>query len=66
MAMVHNQSNVVLLQAEVDENDQSFFRLLIDGRIIKFVTVEPGLYTAEDICFGPSLISLLPDLPPGD
>jgi hypothetical protein len=37
MATVHNQSNVV------DENDQNFFRLLIDGRIIKFATVEPGL-----------------------
>lgn len=39
---------------------------MIDGRDIKYVTVEPGLYTTEDMCFGPSLVSLLPDLPSGD
>jgi predicted Ser/Thr protein kinase len=61
-----SQQKVELLQAEVDENDQSFFRLLVDGRAIKYVTVEPGLYTVEDMCFGPSLVSLLPEFPPGD
>lgn len=65
-AGMHEQPKIELLQAEVDENDQSFFRLLIDGRDIKYVTVEPGLYTTEDMCFGPSLVSLLPDLPSGD
>jgi hypothetical protein len=66
MGMMHNQSKVMLLQAEVDEHDESFFRLLVDGRFVKYVTIESGLYTPEDMCFGPSLISLLPDLPPGD
>jgi predicted Ser/Thr protein kinase len=61
-----SQRNVELLQAEVDESDQSFFRLLVDGRIVKYVTVECGLYTEEDMCFGLSLISLLPEFPPGD
>lgn len=55
-----------VLQAEVDENDQSFFRLRVDGRAIKYLTVEPGLYSAEDMCFGPSLLSILPNFPPGD
>ncbi|KAL4778619.1 hypothetical protein BJX76DRAFT_362564 [Aspergillus varians] len=58
--------NVEILQAEVDENDQSFFRLQVDGRTIKYLTIGPDLYNAEDMCFGPSLIPLLPDFPPGD
>ncbi|KAF9882594.1 hypothetical protein FE257_006223 [Aspergillus nanangensis] len=55
-----------LLQAEVDENNQSFFRLLVDGRTVKYITVEPGIYSTEDMCFGPSLVSILPPLPSGD
>lgn len=61
-----NLPKIELLQAEVDENDQSFFRLLVDGLSIKYITVEPGIYSAEDMCFGPSLASILPKLPTGD
>lgn len=57
---------IELLQAEVDEDNESFFRLLVDGRIIKYITIEPGLYSSEDMCFGPSLVSILPEFPPGD
>lgn len=61
-----NQPKIELLQAEVDENDQSFFRLLVHGRAIKYITVEPGIYSSEDMCFGPFLVSILPKLPTGD
>lgn len=61
-----SRQKVELLQAEVDEDDQSFFRLLIDGQSIKYVTIESGLYTAEDMCFGPALVALLPEFPLGD
>jgi predicted Ser/Thr protein kinase len=57
---------IELLQAEVDENDQSFFRLLVNGRSIRYVTIDPGLYSVDDMCFGPSLVPLLPNLPAGD
>ncbi|KAJ6015465.1 alpha-galactosidase A precursor [Penicillium herquei] len=62
------QPKIELLQAEVDcdGGDQSFFRLLIEDRCIKYLTVDPGIYSTEDMCFGPSLASLLPVLPPGD
>lgn len=60
-----HELKIDLLQAEVDENDQSFFRLLV-GRSIKYITIEPGIYSTEDMCFGPSLVSILPELPPGD
>ncbi|GFN16002.1 hypothetical protein ABZX51_002724 [Aspergillus tubingensis] len=61
-----NQQQIELLQAEVDENDQSFFRLLVNGQSIKYITVEPGIYSTEDMCFAPSLVSMLPDFPLGD
>lgn len=61
-----NQPKIELLQAEVDDNDQSFFRLLVNDLTIKYITVEPGIYSAEDMCFGPSLVSLLPKCPTGD
>ncbi|OKL61932.1 hypothetical protein UA08_03018 [Talaromyces atroroseus] len=57
---------IKLLQAEVDGKDESFFRLLINGHTVKYVTIEAGLYPVEDMCFGPSLVSLMPALPPGD
>lgn len=60
------QPKIELLQAEVAEDDQSFFRLLVDGLSIKYITVEPGIYNGEDMCFGPSLVSLLPEFPTGD
>ncbi|KAJ0414688.1 alpha-galactosidase A precursor [Aspergillus carlsbadensis] len=63
---MNKQPKIELLQAEVDEDDQSLFRLLVDGHSIKYITIEPGIYGAEDMCFGPSLVSLLPDLPPGN
>ena len=61
-----NRKKVELLQAEADDSDQSFFRLLVDGRSIKYITIDPGIYSIEDMCFGPSLVSILPNLPPGD
>ncbi|KAL4985107.1 alpha-galactosidase A precursor [Aspergillus falconensis] len=60
------QLKIDLLQAEVDEDGQSFFRLLVDGRSIKYITIDPGVYSTEDMCFGPSLVSILPELPHGD
>lgn len=41
-------------------------RLLVDDRVIKYLTIESGTYSTEDMCFGPSLISLLPHFPSGD
>ncbi|KAJ5503656.1 hypothetical protein N7463_006530 [Penicillium fimorum] len=64
--MTRIQRKVELLQAEVDKDHQSFFRLLVDGQSIKYVTIDPGFYSGDDMCFGPSLVSLLPTLPAGD
>jgi hypothetical protein len=39
---------------------------LVNGHSIKYITIELGLHSSEDMCFGPSLISLLPEFPAGD
>lgn len=66
MTTTCNRPRVELLQAEVAEDDESYFRILVDGRSVKYITIEHGLYSEEDMCFGPSLAVILPDLPPGD
>ncbi|PPJ56987.1 hypothetical protein CBER1_00528 [Cercospora berteroae] len=57
---------IQLLLASVDEDEESHFRFLCDGKHVKYLTVAAGLYTAEEMCFGPVFVSLLPHLPPGD
>ncbi len=58
--------SIVLLNCEVDADGISDFRLLVNGKFVKYVTIDPGLYDSGDMCFGPSLISMLPPLPPGE
>lgn len=58
--------DIKLLQADVDADDESHFRLLVRGKHIKYVTVAAGVFTADDMCFEPSLLSILPPLPKGD
>ena len=64
--MVNRNDNVQLLQCSVDESDESEFRFLVNRKHVKYVTIDPGLYTARDMCFAPALIPLFPAFPPGD
>ncbi|KAI1399367.1 alpha-galactosidase A precursor [Hypoxylon fuscum] len=57
---------VQVLQASFDEDVMSEFRLLIDNKFVKYVTIDPGIFERDDLCFAPSLISLMPALPSGD
>lgn len=57
---------IQLLQACVDEDEESHFRFLYESKWVKYVTIAPALYTVEDMCFAPSLIPLLPPFPAGD
>ncbi|EEP78297.1 predicted protein [Uncinocarpus reesii 1704] len=59
-------TKVELLQAELDDDSESFVRLLVDGKLIKYVIIAPGLFSVEDMAFGPSLITLLPPFPQRD
>jgi hypothetical protein len=58
--------NVQLLQVSADPDNESHFRILVSGKFIKYLTINTGLYSLDNMCFAPSLISLLPPLLPGD
>lgn len=55
-----------LLQAKIDEDDESYLRFLVEERSTKYVTVAANLYAADDLRFGPTIASVLPAFPPGD
>lgn len=57
--------NVQLLQVSADPDNESHFRILVGSKFIKYLTINTGLYSLDNMCFAPSLISLLPPLPPG-
>ncbi|RJE23054.1 hypothetical protein PHISCL_04619 [Aspergillus sclerotialis] len=42
--MTHSEASVELLQAEVDEENQSFFRLLVGNRDVKYVTLVSAMW----------------------
>ncbi|KAK4040024.1 alpha-galactosidase a precursor [Parachaetomium inaequale] len=61
-------SHVQLLAALVDFDDkeESEYRFLVDGRHVKYVTVDPGVLPKDDRTFAPVLLPLLPPFPLGD
>jgi predicted Ser/Thr protein kinase len=64
--MTPDSQALQLLQACVDEDDDSYLRFLVDGKSIKYITIAPGIFATDDMCFGPSITRLLPPLPTGD
>ncbi|ORY04467.1 hypothetical protein BCR34DRAFT_675805 [Clohesyomyces aquaticus] len=38
----------------------------LDGKFVKYLTIQAGVYDVEDMCFEPALIAILLPLPPGD
>ena len=58
--------DIKLLQSSINPLDKSKFHILVDGKFVKYLTIDAGLYNANDMCFTPSLISIIPPLPPGD
>ncbi|EHK23712.1 uncharacterized protein TRIVIDRAFT_63870 [Trichoderma virens Gv29-8] len=67
MSSTHN-SNVELLAVLVDWDDEEEgeYRFLVDGKHVKYVTVDPGVIPKDFQTFGPILIPLLPPFPPGE
>ena len=55
-----------ILNLEVDADDVSDFRLLVDGKAFKYITIDAGVYNPEDMVFDRAIIPLLPPLPEGD
>ncbi len=63
-AMALALPRIHVLQASVDPDGDSEFRILANHSV-KYITMDTGLSGLDEVCFGPSLISLLPPLPPG-
>lgn len=59
--------DIQLLHANMDLGDnQSESRIFFDGKFVRYLTIDAGIYDVDDMCFAPSLISMLPLLPTGD
>ncbi|TVY16321.1 hypothetical protein LARI1_G005111 [Lachnellula arida] len=58
---------IQVLQLEVDpETSGGEFRIPVAGKAVKYLTIDPGIYDADDMCFTPLFVPRLPPLPPGD
>jgi predicted Ser/Thr protein kinase len=58
--------NIKVLHASVDPENESEFRILVNNKTVKYLTIDAGLYNVDDMCFSPMLIELLPAFPYGD
>lgn len=59
---------IEVLNQEVDPEDKtpSYYRILVNRKHIKYVTIDPGIYEVDDLCFPPILVEKLPKFPEGD
>jgi hypothetical protein len=56
--------DIRVLQASVDPEGDSEFKILIDNTYVRYITIDAGLYSVDEMCSGPPLVALLPPLPP--
>jgi hypothetical protein len=61
-------TTVEILNQEIDYegNTPSYYRMLVNKKHFKYITIEPKIYEADDLCFPPILLSKLPPFPAGD
>jgi len=57
-----------ILNQEIDPEGQtpSHYRILVSEKHFKYVTIDPGIYEVDDLCFPPALVEKLPSFPEGD
>jgi len=49
-----------------DTGDESLFRILVNNKDYKYLTIESGVYDPTDMTWPKMIIPQLPPLPPGD
>jgi hypothetical protein len=61
-------TTVEILNQEVDcdGNTPSYYRMLVNKKHFKYITIDPKIYEADDLCFPPILLSKLPPFTAGD
>lgn len=66
--MVVQPMTVEILNQEIDCEDStlSYYRMLVNKKHFKYITIEPKIYEIDDLCFPPILLSKLPQFPAGD
>lgn len=56
-----------ILHMSVDDGgDESFYRVLVDGKHFKYISIDSGVYDIGDMTFVPALLPQLPQLPSGE
>ncbi|MCJ1364738.1 hypothetical protein MMC16_003854 [Acarospora aff. strigata] len=65
--MTSNAVNLKILHLDADPCGlESYYRILVDGRYFRYISIDGGIYDDDDLSFPPVLIPKLPPLPPGD
>lgn len=60
-------TKVEILNQDIDPDGStpSYYRMLVDKKHFKYITIDPGIYEDDDLCFPPILLELLPPFPTG-
>jgi hypothetical protein len=61
-----NYDRIQLLIVEVDREDVSDYRMLVDGKSFKYIIIDPGVYNPNQMTFDQEIIPQLPPMPEGD
>lgn len=61
-------AKIKILNQEIDPDGRtpSYYRMLVNEKHFKYITIDPGIYEVDDLCFPPILLEKLPHFPPGD
>lgn len=63
---IHLEKVEILNQeADPDDSGLSHHRILVERTHFKCVTIDPGIYDIDDLCFPPILLEILPPFPTG-
>jgi hypothetical protein len=59
---------VEILNQEIDREGKtpSYYRMLVNEESFKYITIDPKIYEADELCFPPILLGKLPPFPAGD
>ncbi|KIX01219.1 uncharacterized protein Z518_08944 [Rhinocladiella mackenziei CBS 650.93] len=57
---------IQILNLEVDSENVSYYRILVDGKSFKYITIDAGVYNPKDMTWDSMIIPQLPLMPEGD
>lgn len=61
-------TQIEILNQEINPEDKtpSYYRILVNRKHFKYITIDPGIYEVGVLCFPPVLIAKLPPFPEGE